>query len=261
MNTSIIICTYNEEETIFGVVAACCKHNPDAEVIVVDDGSTDDTEAVLETLSFHYDFEYLKLPENRGRSYAMAHGVEYATGELILFFNADVSDVRKEHFSVLLDPIIYGKADMVIGSPSEITVDFRLNPYKSLMGQKAMLKKDLMPVLSDIREIRFGVDNYILLHYQTLGKRIHFILLEGLRSPKNETGEGCFADASAETSEVLEAANALLTNMDLITKRIQNNVQKTQNYTQSTITSVQVELNKRMKLLKDRLNKIELASV
>ncbi|HYQ56035.1 MAG TPA: glycosyltransferase family 2 protein [Draconibacterium sp.] len=66
MKTSIIVCTYNEEETIFNVVAACCKHNPEAEVIVVDDGSTDGTENVLKTLVPHYHFEYLKLPENYG---------------------------------------------------------------------------------------------------------------------------------------------------------------------------------------------------
>jgi hypothetical protein len=56
-----------------------------------------------------------------------------------------------------------------------------------------------------------------------------------------------------------EVANTLLSNYDLITKRIQNNIQKTQNYTRSTITSVQFELNKRMKVLKDRILEIEVA--
>jgi glycosyltransferase involved in cell wall biosynthesis len=256
MKTSIIICAYNEETTVFNVVAASCKHNPEAEVIVVDDGSTDDTEAVLETLSFHYDFVYLKLPENSGKSYAMAHGVEYATGEVILFFNADVSDVRKEHFAALLKPLYNDEVDMVIGCPADFTIDYRANPYKSMTSQKVMLRKDLMPILNDISEIRFGVESYILLHYQTAGKRVRYVGLNGLLVTQNSKNNN-ERFVKIENNEV-EIANTLLSNLDLITKRIQNNIQKTQNYTQLTITSVQVELNRRMKKLKERIHEMEL---
>jgi glycosyltransferase involved in cell wall biosynthesis len=44
MKASIIICTYKEEKTIADVLIACCKLDPDCEIIVVDDGSTDNTE-------------------------------------------------------------------------------------------------------------------------------------------------------------------------------------------------------------------------
>lgn len=259
MNTSIIICTYNEEATIFNVVAASCKHNPDAEIIVVDDGSTDDTRETLETLAMHYEFEYLKLRENHGKSYAMAYGAEYATGDVILFFNADVSGARKEHFAAMLEPIYNEQADFVMGMPSGITIDFKSNPYKSMMGQKAMLKEDLMPMLNDIREIRFSVENFILLHYQTTGKRVHFAVLDGLQLVQQNNGKDSYLELNNDKNENLEVANALLTNIDLITKRVQNNIQLTQNYTKSTITSVQFELNKRMKRLKERINEMELA--
>jgi hypothetical protein len=254
MNTSIIVCTYNEEETIFGVVAACCKHNPGAEIIVVDDASTDSTEEVLSSLALHYKFEYLKLDRNRGKSYAMAYGVEYATNEVILFFNANVKDIREHHFSNLLNPILQGKADLVLGLPSAYTVDFRINPYKSVVGQKAMLKEDLLPILDDIRELRFGVESYITLYYQTIGKRMHFVSLDGLQTQLHKLNDEQMDDAEGS----LEVANALLTNIDLITKRVQNNIQKTQNYTRSTISSVQLELNRRMLLLKQRNGEIEL---
>ncbi|WP_297087391.1 glycosyltransferase [uncultured Draconibacterium sp.] len=69
----IIISTHNQEKTIFNVVAACCKYNPQAEVIVVDNGSTDNTAEVLETLAFHYEFTYLKI-RNR-KSYELRHGL------------------------------------------------------------------------------------------------------------------------------------------------------------------------------------------
>jgi len=257
MKTSIIICTYNEANTIFNVVAACCKHNPDAEVIVVDDGSTDETESILETLAMHHDFVYLKLKGNKGQSYAMAYGVEYASGEVILFFNADVSGLRKEHFTQMLQPIYNEVADLVIGTPSGVTIDYTSNPYKSVIGQKAMLKSDLMPILNDIREIRFSVENFIMLHYQTNGKRVHFSALDGLRFAFHSSEIDNFSEIKAENN--LEVANALLSNIDLITKRVQNNIQLTQNYTKSTITSVQYDLNRRMKILKERISELELA--
>ena len=256
MYTSIIICTYNEETTIFNVVAACCKHNPEAQIIVVDDGSTDETEAILETLLFHYEFEYLKLPENHGKSYAMAYGAEYATGDVILFFNADVTNIRKEHFTSLLTPIYNEQADMVIGFPSEVTINFKSNPYKSMIGEIALLKNDLRAILGDVREIRFGVETYILLHYQTLGRRIHFASLDGLQMHEKWQDQDCLV---SEENEDVEVANAFLSNIDLITKRVQNNIQKTQNYTQSTISSVQFDLNRRMKALKDRISETVLA--
>ena len=43
MKASIVICTFNEENTIADVLIKCCKLNPDCEIIVADDGSTDNS--------------------------------------------------------------------------------------------------------------------------------------------------------------------------------------------------------------------------
>jgi glycosyltransferase involved in cell wall biosynthesis len=61
MKASIVICTYNEEKTITDVVIACCKFNPDCEIIVVDDGSTDNTENILSEVAKEYAFRYERL--------------------------------------------------------------------------------------------------------------------------------------------------------------------------------------------------------
>ncbi len=254
MKTSIIVCTYNEEETIFNVVASCCKHNPDAEIIVVDDGSTDGTESVLETLSMHYKFDYLKLPENHGKSYAMAYGAEYASNEILLFINANLSNLREKHFRMMLTPILNHEADLVVGNPLSYTIDYSINPYKSLTGEKAVLKKDLLPILNDVKEILFGVEAFINVYYQVLGKRICYQTLNDLER-KNGTAEK--QQPKVEQNGNKEIANALISNFDLMMKRIQNNIQHSQNYTQSTISSVQLQLNKYMKHLKEQIQLVE----
>lgn len=254
MKASIIICTYNEEETIFNVVAASCRHNPEAEVIVVDDGSTDNTEAVLETLAIHHSFQYWKLQENKGLSYAMAFGLEVASNEVVLFLNADIQGLRKEHFERLIQPVANGETDMVIGTPNNFGVNFSLHPYKSALTQKAMLKEDLMEVLDDIREMRYGIDAYLTMLYQTIGKRINFSVLEGVQFVNHNPAEALWMSSNEMDEEV---ANSLLNNFDLMMKRIQNQIFKSQNYTRSTITSVQYDLNKRMKSLKERIGEME----
>ena len=76
MKNSIIICAYNEEKTVENVVTSCCKFNPNAEIIVVNDGSVDNTGKILKNLSKNYNFKYEKLKKNKGKSRAMVRWVE-----------------------------------------------------------------------------------------------------------------------------------------------------------------------------------------
>ena len=68
IESNIIICAYNEEKTVVDVVSACCELNQRSEVIVVDDGSTDRTPALLADLVADLDFRYERFPVNRGRA-------------------------------------------------------------------------------------------------------------------------------------------------------------------------------------------------
>ena len=254
MKTSIIVCTYNEEKTIFNVVASCCKHNPEAEVIVVDDGSTDGTENVLKTLSIHYHFEYLKLPENHGKSYAMACGVEFASNEIVLFINANLVHLRKEHFTTMLAPIRNCQADMVIGNPASFTINYAADPYETGMSEKAMLRADLLPILKDMKEILFGVEAFFTIYYQALGKCVSYQALNYLERTVPQLHN---QNVNVRNEGDKEIANALISNFDLMMKRVQNNIQNSQNYTQSTISSVQLQLNKYMKHLRERVTSVE----
>jgi len=182
---SIVICAYNEESTIENVVRKCREFNPESELIVVDDGSKDKTEKILRDIEKELNIKNIHLPENKGKSNAMVTGVEQASQEIILFFDADVSGIKEEHFNQLLLPVFDEEkpVDMVLGSPSETLIDYRVNPFKSLTGERAIRKKDLEPILENIRDIRFGVETYINLYFQAHGKKIKYILLDGLTHP------------------------------------------------------------------------------
>ncbi|HAF30910.1 MAG TPA: hypothetical protein DCG75_17875 [Bacteroidales bacterium] len=248
---SIIICAYNEEETLESVVRKCREYNTESEIIVVDDGSTDKTEEILRELNEEIEFNYIRLSENKGKSNAMVLGVENAKNELILFFDADVTGIKKEHFDQLIKPVLdkEHEADMVLGSPSETLIDYRVNPFKSLTGERALLKKDIEPILEDIRDIRFGVETYINLYFQAHGKKIKYTLLNGLTHPTkyDKTSPG---KATKEfISEGQEIAITLLKNYDLITKTIGNSFEEKGEQIKESLKKLQNELNDKIQAL------------
>jgi len=155
-----IICVFNEEKTIKDVVIKVADYFFD-EVIVVNDGSTDKTDDILNTLSRNYEFKYIKLEENKGKGFAMATGIENATGEIIVFVDADLSDLQEDHMFELAMPLVHKKADMILGQATETLIDYSVNPFKSFTGERSVFKKDILPIVDKMKHSRFGVETLI----------------------------------------------------------------------------------------------------
>lgn len=109
MKISIIIPTFNEEESISFVLNRI-PNKDTYEVIVVDGGSRDQTVRLAEANGARVVHE-----PQRGYGRACATGVEGATGEIVVFLDADGADDPTQ-ISELIAPIIKKEADMVLGS-------------------------------------------------------------------------------------------------------------------------------------------------
>ncbi len=108
---SFVIAAFNEGPTVARVVEGVRAHTPGLlEVIVVDDGSSDDTAAEAERAGARV----LRLPRNRGKGEALRTGIRAATGDVLLFIDADGQDDPAE-IPRLLDALAPDVA-MVIGS-------------------------------------------------------------------------------------------------------------------------------------------------
>lgn len=177
-----IICVFNEEKTIKEVTTIVCDYFFD-EIIVVNDGSTDRTADILAELSGFPRLKCITLPENKGKGYAMATGVENSTSEIIVFVDADLSNLKEEHFEQLITPVFSNEADMVLGQATETLINYKINPFKSFTGQRALLKKDILPILEEIKKSRFGVETLINIYYKSKKKKVIFINLKGLKHP------------------------------------------------------------------------------
>ncbi len=109
MRTTVIIPAINEAESIGQVLAAINRELVD-EIILVDGGSTDNTAVIAEKKGVRVIREH-----RRGYGLACAVGVAHATGDILVFIDADGADDPNQ-ISFLIEPILSGSADLTLGS-------------------------------------------------------------------------------------------------------------------------------------------------
>jgi glycosyltransferase involved in cell wall biosynthesis len=116
---SIVIPAFNESARIgkaLGEVVSVVRERAwPAEVLVVNDGSTDRTAAIVQDFAqLHPEVRLLNNPINRGKGFSVRHGVLNAVGEIVMFTDADLS-APMEEAEFLFDALRQG-ADIAIGS-------------------------------------------------------------------------------------------------------------------------------------------------
>ena len=114
---TILVPAYNEEKTIIQVLQRVNEQAVPGisfEIVVVDDGSKDATVKLLEQNPKLYT-RLIKLPRNGGKGAAVKAGLAAATGEYILFQDADL-EYDPADYARLLMPVMRFSADIIIGS-------------------------------------------------------------------------------------------------------------------------------------------------
>jgi len=117
MRISIIVPAYNEEKTIASVLTALLREVPEAhEIIVVDDGSHDQTASIAMEFSLCYpNIQLIRQPQNKGKTAALQAGFAASTGEIVIVQDADL-EYDPVDIHGLIEPVITSKADVVYGS-------------------------------------------------------------------------------------------------------------------------------------------------
>ena len=112
---SVIIPVYNEAATVARLVDRVLAVPCPKQLILVDDGSTDGSAAILKTWADHPDVILLRHSHNRGKGAAIRTGLAHARGRFTLVQDADL-EFDPCDYPRLLGPLLQGQADIVYGS-------------------------------------------------------------------------------------------------------------------------------------------------
>ncbi len=137
---SIVIPAYNEEKRILSslkdLTAFCEDHFADYEIICVDDGSTDRTWNLITGMKHAPYLRALRLSKNRGKGYAVKHGMLNARGRFRFFTDADLPYLP-DAFLIAMEAFYTKGCDMVTGARdlAESSYGLKVGITRKVAGQ------------------------------------------------------------------------------------------------------------------------------
>jgi len=160
--TSVVLPIYNEQATLASLVTTLLASDLVDEIVCVDDGSTDSSRAILR--GFGRRIALVELPENRGKGCALAQGIWRAHGTIVVFLDADLTNLSDDHLRALLGPLRDGTARASLGFfPGESAFSRFIARITGprFTGERAYLRRDLLAHLPRIATTGFGVEVYL----------------------------------------------------------------------------------------------------
>lgn len=190
MDVSAVVPAYNEAERISDVIKALYIEPVD-EIIVADDGSTDGTGQMAESLGVNL----VRSSKNRGKARALTMGVEAAENEDIIFMDADLVGLKSHHVKEMLDEYENSDADIILGvfHNGRLNTDIsqKLNPH--LSGQR-VVSKEIFNHLKNSQIKEFGVEIAMTKLALKKGLKMKRVNLNGvthiMKEEKRGFGEG-----------------------------------------------------------------------
>lgn len=183
-SVSAVVAAYNEEKTIMPIVDTLLKHPRLAEVIVVDDGSTDNTNKIIQKID-HPKLITVRHPKNRGKGAAVVTGLEKSDAKIFLLIDADLYQFHPVHVDILLNPLEIDPFCMAIGVIEGRRTDKipRNVFFKPFSGERAVPRKLIWPLRGKIARSGYGIEAILNLNQMHRNRKIYYVPLPGLIHP------------------------------------------------------------------------------
>jgi glycosyltransferase involved in cell wall biosynthesis len=184
-NVAVVIPAFNEESYLPEVIRCVSAAGWLSQIVVVDDGSSDDTQVVAESFA-QYDprLMVVHLEENLGKGGALLAGVENLgeTVDYVIFVDADLLGIQPLHLETILEPVRSGTCDMTVAvfSHGKVHTDIAQHVNPLLNGQRCLRRDQAIPALSTLEDSRYGVEVGLEIYAKQRHWRVERIDWEGV---------------------------------------------------------------------------------
>lgn len=151
---TIVVPVYNEEMSLKTIIASLIKFAEENEckIILVNDGSTDKSDSIIESLNLNSGIKYIKHKKNKGYGAALKAGIEQCDTEYVVTFDADGQHMPEDILK-LLKKILDEDADLVIGS----RVDNKGSEAIKRFGKYIIRKLSKILIQNKINDLNAGM--------------------------------------------------------------------------------------------------------
>jgi len=182
-----IISAYNEEKRISSILEAVYEHALIKEIIVVDDGSKDQTCKVVEKFG---KVRLIRHEINKGKSQAVLTGVAAAEREIIFLLDADLLNLKPKNITDLIEPVTSKEADIAISLRKNAPWPFRKIGLDYLSGERVFRKSLIVNDIEKIAQLpSYGLEVYLNKLIIKNRLKIKIVFWENVLSPwKHQKG-------------------------------------------------------------------------
>jgi glycosyltransferase involved in cell wall biosynthesis len=156
---SCIIPAYNEEKRIATVLNSVVKHPKIGEIILVDDGSIDETLVVARSFP---EIKIIEQKVNAGKSKAFHKGFLESKGDIIFMLDADLLGITQKDIDDLLDPVLSGRVPFSMSMRKNSPLIDRIIGLDFFSGERVFHRKLIEDEIEKIPNLpRFGLETFI----------------------------------------------------------------------------------------------------
>lgn len=202
-----IIPAYNEAARIGNVLAAVAGHPDIAEVIVVDDASQDGT---AEVAAGAEGVQLIRLPQNRGKTWALAEGIEAAAHPLLMLLDADLLGLTAAAVSALIAPVRDGHAEVAISLRQNAPRLWRMIGLDYISGERVLPRAQLAGTTEALRDLpRFGFEVHLNAIWIGTGATIAVVRWDQVQSPYKHAKMGLLPGLRADALMIADILHTI----------------------------------------------------
>ena len=217
-----IIPACNEQDRIGAVISTVSTHPLVAEVIVVDDGSTDETALIARSFK---DVEVVRLTRNSGKTLAVWAGLARAAGRYILLVDADLIGLNADDLTKLIEPVLRGDADMSMSLRRNAPMLWRMIGIDYISGERVLPIGLIIDRLAELPGLpRFGLETWLNGICVAARSRIAVVPWDGVDSPIKARKHGLLRGVVGDIgmlSDIFRSASPLQLLRQIISMRRQ----------------------------------------